>query len=622
MTPQPRALHRVLNVVLVVVAIALGAEVARRYIVRGGGAGDVALPPPREFVADWEDLLHVGQRIGAPGSVVEIVEFVDLECPACARSHSAIREVRLELGAKVGYVVVPFPLPQHLFATAAARAAECVRPTSLIEKFLDRAFETQDAFGAVSWWEIARRSGATDSVQFADCTADTAAARAVQAGVGAGLRFGVTSTPTTIINGWRYDGALPPAVLRRIVLNLARGRAPSPVIAAPAGDLPPTTRRSADGSVEVRHDGRALDRAPQFELADRPVTVAGGAGATPEFDVTYVYNAVLLQDGSIVASTSSSVLLFGLDGQPVRVLAKGGNGPGEVRNATVAAIGGDTLLLSDRAHRRLTWLLPRGGVVKEAQLDAPWATAAQVVAGVLPGGLPVLHSAGKVSDRRGATVERAEIPVYVLDPGPSPRAVARIPDVLTALIESRGTTRTGGPAPPDIVPVRFTPSASVAVWDTLIATASGDSYQIDLRDANGRVIRQIRVDVPRRLVTRAMVEAAVADELEAAFTGVERPENRPEYERVVRAAPVADSLPAIADLFVASDNTLWVLDVRAPRDSVWSATAFRPDGRILRRLQAKGRSIPLAFGSDRVLVREEDQNGLVTLRVHRFRERE
>ena len=66
------------------------------------------------------------------------------------------------------------------------------------------------------------------------------------------------------------------------------------------------------------------------------------------------------------------------------------------------------------------------------------------------------------------------------------------------------------------------------------------------------------------------------------------------------------------------NKTLWIVDYIAPTDTEWSATAFRADGAIVGRLTVKGKGTPLAFGDDRVVIRSEDEDGVVSLTVRRI----
>jgi hypothetical protein len=167
--------------------------------------------------------------------------------------------------------------------------------------------------------------------------------------------------------------------------------------------------------------------------------------------------------------------------------------------------------------------------------------------------------------------------------------------------------------------LRFTRAARVAVWDTLIVTATGDAYRLDLRNASGRIISRITVPVRRRAVTQAMKNRLVQTDLER-LRGPrsEGLVDAAESERLIRERPSLDSLPAHGALFVAPNRTLWVMDSEAPGDTAWSATAFTLDGGISGRLVGPAGSRPLAFGSDRVVLRTTDADGVVSLEVRRF----
>ena len=64
-----------------------------------------------------------------------------------------------------------------------------------------------------------------------------------------------------------------------------------------------------------------------------------------------------------------------------------------------------------------------------------------------------------------------------------------------------------------------------------------------------------------------------------------------------------------------------VIDAIARSDSGWTATNFGKDGSILGRLTVNEKSMPMAFGAGQVIVRMEDENGVVSLRVYRFVDR-
>ena len=275
------------------------------------------------------------------------------------------------------------------------------------------------------------------------------------------------------------------------------------------------------------------------------------------------------------------------------------------------SLGGDTLLLADAATLRFNWIIPDAGVVAtRAALNA--FHSGESPAGVLPGGRLVLSSAGIV----GRQPPRSEALVTVASlTGDTAREVARIPDLELVMVETRYRGRVRNLAQP----LQLTRRASIVVWDTVIAVATGDGYRIDLLSSSGKTVGSIRMDRARRAVTAAMRDSVIARELRR-FDGPHRepPVDPAETRRLIRAAPFADSLPPYEGLFVTPDHRLWVVDPIAPTDAGWSATAFRADGAIVARLEVPERSHPMAFGNDRVVVRTEDTDGVVALKVYRI----
>lgn len=382
----------------------------------------------------------------------------------------------------------------------------------------------------------------------------------------------------------------------------------------------PATARMVNGVTVMEHTADAFMRAPRLMIDPRPVAVAGGMDGDPNYDLTYVSSAEFLPGNRIatLAIIGARLMVFGADGKPEWVLNRMGKGPGDLmapRN--VLALGGDTLLLADAANQRLNWALPGQGIVTTQTIAVGSARTFSTIAGRLPGSRLVLHSFSTVRSATADTVSRPPAPLGVLEPGrDSVREIARIPGFDMVSFETRFR---GRPMMQRML-LRFSREAHAIVWDTLIATGSGEGYTIDLRNAEGQVVATLRVPVPRRPVTQAARDAQIASELKR-FEGPqsERMVDAAESRRIAREQPFADSLPPYSGFFVTRGGTLWVVDAIAPSDTGWSATAFRRDGAILGRLEVQGRSRPVGFTDDRMAIRSEDADGVVTFRVHLLR---
>ena len=387
------------------------------------------------------------------------------------------------------------------------------------------------------------------------------------------------------------------------------------------GAVPLPKRTVAGGVTTFTHDRASLARATPYVLDAAPETIVGGPDADPAYDLTNVQSVALLTGGRLACFVQGQrILLFNRDGTPWCTIGRQGAGPGEFRGGRdMLGLRADTLLLLDMGNRRLNWIVPSAGVVRSEPVQdrIPGVIAKPV--GVLPGGRVILTSAGQFQDTPGERVDfRSVASIFLLPPRGAATAIATLPDLL--LRRMRNSIEPGRPDLTDII--RFGPRARSVMWDSLIASTTGTTYEIVLRNSRGVVIQKIVLPAtPRRPVTAKMRQ----EELSVSMSGWyshQREFTEPDSARVeafLRAAPFADSLPVTSELFVAPDRTLWILDGHPPRESSWNATGFRADGAIVGRLRADQGGLPVAFGNDRVVLKSTDKDGVVTLATYKFR---
>ncbi|MBK6496042.1 MAG: hypothetical protein IPG05_13240 [Gemmatimonadetes bacterium] len=73
----------------------------------------------------------------------------------------------------------------------------------------------------------------------------------------------------------------------------------------------------------------------------------------------------------------------------------------------------------------------------------------------------------------------------------------------------------------------------------------------------------------------------------------------------------------IGKALIGADGVAWIKDGGYRQaDARWGWTALRRDGTILGRLVGTGKDPVVAFGANRVMLKSEDEDGFVTLRVH------
>ncbi len=141
---------------------------------------------------------------------VVLVEYSDLQCPACARYYPVVKQIREELGNDVMIVYRHFPLRQiHPHAEIAARAAEAAGMQGKFWEMHDIMFEFQQDWSAEinpkdSFERYAAQIG-LDVGRFKDDINSKAAKEGVQNSYESGLRNGVNATPTFYLNGVKIE---------------------------------------------------------------------------------------------------------------------------------------------------------------------------------------------------------------------------------------------------------------------------------------------------------------------------------------------------------------------------------------------------------------------------------
>ena len=214
------------TVLLGIAALAIAASAVRRTFFPPPAAPAPSGGTRPEFLSSWKEALPIGIRIGDSTAPVTIVEFADLECPACRGFHPVLRSVMKAHPHDVSAVYVSYPLPMHRFALGAARAAECAYRYGRFREWVDVVYDKQDSLGLKSWGSYAREAGLFDTAAISNCAKDPVPVPRIQAGRAFGGKIHVTGTPTVIVNGWRFPYTPGEEELTKVVEAIAKGRVP------------------------------------------------------------------------------------------------------------------------------------------------------------------------------------------------------------------------------------------------------------------------------------------------------------------------------------------------------------------------------------------------------------
>ena len=194
----------------VVLATPQGQQLSRFYVTADGEhavVGDI-IPfgaKPFEPAKKILDKGITGPARGPKGAPVTIVEFGDLQCPACKAAQPAI-EGLIAAEPNARFVFQNFPLEMHNWAAKGAAYADCVGLASndAFWKFIAKTYETQADITAENADEKLTALADAAGVKGADiaaCAAKPATKSHVEASLALGKAVNVTGTPTLFING-------------------------------------------------------------------------------------------------------------------------------------------------------------------------------------------------------------------------------------------------------------------------------------------------------------------------------------------------------------------------------------------------------------------------------------
>lgn len=212
--------------VLTIAAVAVAAvlvhrEFARTPVAQRSTQGAVLA---FQYVDQWQDLIAKGRLIGRATAPVKIIEFMDLECPACRVFHASLQVIRDKYEGDVAYIFVHMPLTMHRFAVPAARAVECAAAAGRFSAMVEAIYRKQDSLGLKTWVSYARDAQVSDTESFGRCANQSGVVSRAEDGVAAGRSIGLTGTPTIIVNGWRFSRPPSEAELVHAIDELMAGR--------------------------------------------------------------------------------------------------------------------------------------------------------------------------------------------------------------------------------------------------------------------------------------------------------------------------------------------------------------------------------------------------------------
>jgi protein-disulfide isomerase len=194
----------------VILANGQGQQLSRFYVTADGEhavVGDIIPFGARPFETAQRKLEKgiTGPSKGPKNASVTIVEFGDLQCPACKAAQPAI-EALVAAEPNARFVFQNFPLEMHNWAAKGAAYAECVGEASnaAFWKFVSKTYETQSDITAENADEkltaLANDAGVKGS-DIAACATTPGTKAHIDTSIALGKSVNVNGTPTLFING-------------------------------------------------------------------------------------------------------------------------------------------------------------------------------------------------------------------------------------------------------------------------------------------------------------------------------------------------------------------------------------------------------------------------------------
>jgi protein-disulfide isomerase len=204
--------------VTVVLASPQGQQLTKFFVTPDGEnaiTGDIIPFGAKPFAKDNAILQKGinGPARGPKDAAVTIVEFGDLQCPACKAAQPTVQQL-VDAEPNARFVFQSFPLEMHNWAMKGAQYADCVARASndAYWKFIAAVYDKQPEITAENVDEkltqIADQSG-VKGADVAACAAKPETKAHVDASVALGKQVEVTGTPTLFVNGRRIGNVDP-----------------------------------------------------------------------------------------------------------------------------------------------------------------------------------------------------------------------------------------------------------------------------------------------------------------------------------------------------------------------------------------------------------------------------
>ena len=170
--------------------------------------------------ASQNDLIaNAPYTLGNPSAPVQLVEFADMQCPACQSAQPIVEKILEENKEKVYFVFRHYPLSVHKNAKLAAQAVEAAGAQGKFFEMTHVIYANQEEWAnKPNPREDFRKYAQELSLDINRFNKDMEDLKEnINNDFALGERVGVNSTPTFFINGQKYSGVIQQGQFQQII---------------------------------------------------------------------------------------------------------------------------------------------------------------------------------------------------------------------------------------------------------------------------------------------------------------------------------------------------------------------------------------------------------------------
>ncbi|MDI7269090.1 MAG: thioredoxin domain-containing protein, partial [Myxococcota bacterium] len=224
---QPRVVPLSGAIVAVVIAAMAGFVVGKVFSGPPKRRAAASAPAqPRKVAGDVEGKVASQGNPPAKGPAdakAVLVEFSDFECGFCSQVVPTIKDLEKKYGNKLRIVFRHFPLDFHRNAKLAAEASVEAHLQGKFWQYHDKLFANMKALGRADLERYAQETG-LDMARFRAALDNRTHSSVVEADMALARSAGVSGTPTFVLNGYQFSGALPVDQFSKMIDDALAGR--------------------------------------------------------------------------------------------------------------------------------------------------------------------------------------------------------------------------------------------------------------------------------------------------------------------------------------------------------------------------------------------------------------